>query len=327
MKSRYVARRIGIGVAIATVLACGGNNTGIVEPGQLASVVVWIQGSLTTGGAIYGKVLDGDLATSQMGEIYPGSTDSRKTPFISNMVATSGNAWEIALFWVEDVAGGSVIHQNRLTDQGDQGDEIVVSDGAFASSPVSSTPDRKWWASNAGGTADIYYQPGSGAKKQLTTGEGAVPTDIHPTGTNTADLLFTRNIGGTGDFEVFAMNAYDGTNRRNLTNNPARDINPRYSPDGTKIVFASNRARGRFNIFMMNADGTGVEALTDLSADHATPCFSADGKYVVYAARRDGDYDIFALNLATRTEVALTNDGPSGINDYAPHCGRFKAPD
>lgn len=308
MKSRYLGHRIGIGVAIATVLACGGNNTGIEQPADLASVVVWVKGDPATGGAIYGKVLEGDLATSQSGELYPGSNDKRRMPYLSKIDDRVIGAWEVALFWVEDGPAGSEVHRHRLNHKGDEGDE-VVSGGVYSFSPVSSFSHLMWWASAVGGFTDVYYTVDHGPTLRLTTNEGSSPTDVHDNGDGTADLLYTRNAGGGLDFEVFRMDAYDGKNKKNLTNNAWRDLNPRFSPDGAKIVFASNRARGAFNIFMMNADGSGVEALTDRTQDHATPCFSADGKYVVYASKRDGDWDIYALNLATRTEVALTDDG------------------
>ncbi len=56
------------------------------------------------------------------------------------------------------------------------------------------------------------------------------------------------------------MNA-DGTERTNLTEHPANDFTPAWSPDGEKIAFASSRA-GNVEIFVMNADGTEVERLT-----------------------------------------------------------------
>ena len=48
---------------------------------------------------------------------------------------------------------------------------------------------------------------------------------------------------------------------RQLTNNRAQDVEPRWSPDGRKIVFTSNRD-GNNEIYVMNADGS---AQTDVS--------------------------------------------------------------
>ena len=49
----------------------------------------------------------------------------------------------------------------------------------------------------------------------------------------------------------------DGSGQVNLTDTPASDALPDWSPDGTKIAFASARSAGiRSDIFKMNADGT-----------------------------------------------------------------------
>src|SRR5688572_11306546 len=53
----------------------------------------------------------------------------------------------------------------------------------------------------------------------------------------------TQNIGSTTvvDFEVFVMNP-DGSGRTNITDeNPITDYNPLWTPDGTKILYESER--------------------------------------------------------------------------------------
>ena len=47
----------------------------------------------------------------------------------------------------------------------------------------------------------------------------------------------------------------DGTNIRRLTNDPAEDEYPAWSPDGQQIVFSSNRD-GNEEIYVMDADGS-----------------------------------------------------------------------
>jgi hypothetical protein len=54
----------------------------------------------------------------------------------------------------------------------------------------------------------------------------------------------------------------DGSDQRNLTNNPAVDVPTGWSPDGSEILFLSNRS-GNQEIYVMNADGSDVRQLTD----------------------------------------------------------------
>lgn len=69
-----------------------------------------------------------------------------------------------------------------------------------------------------------------------------------------------------GNAEIYVANA-DGTGAVNLTRDPARDVYPAWSADGTQIVFSSWRgtpSRGDppHDIYVMNADGSGVRRIT-----------------------------------------------------------------
>jgi Tol biopolymer transport system component len=66
---------------------------------------------------------------------------------------------------------------------------------------------------------------------------------------------------GSPNNEIFSMRA-DGSGRQRLTDDPSIDANPAWSPDGTQIVFRSDRSPDGTELWKMNADGSGVTELT-----------------------------------------------------------------
>jgi len=90
----------------------------------------------------------------------------------------------------------------------------------------------------------------------------------------------TSNVNNRNS-EVFVMDL-DGKNVINLSNSPSFDGWPWWSPDGTKIVFSSNRA-GPSNsgqLYLVNPDGTGFRQLTDIPGSLVQPNWSKDGKRI-----------------------------------------------
>jgi Tol biopolymer transport system component len=65
----------------------------------------------------------------------------------------------------------------------------------------------------------------------------------------------------------------DGTSRINLTNNPATDIEPSWSPDGEWIVFSSDRTGG-FDLYIMRPDGSDLKRITTDPAKDSDPTWA-----------------------------------------------------
>lgn len=65
------------------------------------------------------------------------------------------------------------------------------------------------------------------------------------------------------------MNA-DGSGQTNLTNNPADDYGGRWSPDGSYILFTSERDGNR-EIYLMKANGADQTPLTNDPAMDVAP--------------------------------------------------------
>ncbi len=104
--------------------------------------------------------------------------------------------------------------------------------------------------------------------------------DVHPDGRT---LVFHM----LGDIYTVPIS---GGEARALTSDLAWNFQPRYSPDGSKIAFVSDR-NGAENIWIMNADGSGLEQVSK-ERDHLlhNPAWSPDGNYIAarkgYVSRR-----------------------------------------
>ena len=94
----------------------------------------------------------------------------------------------------------------------------------------------------------------------------------------------------------------DGTNVQRLTDNKARDVYPRFSPDGNWIAFSSNRA-GNNDVFVMPATGGKPKQLTFHSAEDTVVGWSPDGSKVVFSSTRaKGAFPTVATLFEVSTE-------------------------
>ena len=94
---------------------------------------------------------------------------------------------------------------------------------------------------------------------------------------------------------------------RRLTGKEARG-RPAWSPDGTKIAFASDRD-GTFFIYVMNADGSNIERLSTGTAVEHDPTWSPDGRFIAFT-RASTPQAIAIVDVATHEEAgAITADG------------------
>ncbi|MBI1929652.1 PD40 domain-containing protein [Candidatus Poribacteria bacterium] len=119
-----------------------------------------------------------------------------------------------------------------------------------------------------------------------------------------------------GNEELYMMNS-DGTNPIRLTNNSANDHIPSWSPDGTKIAFASFRDDpSHAEIYVMNADGTGQTRLTHNSIDDDTPVWSPDGSQIAFSYAESGGWQVYVMNADGSNRTNLSRQ--PGSNNSQP---------
>jgi Tol biopolymer transport system component len=124
-------------------------------------------------------------------------------------------------------------------------------------------------------------------------------------------IAFTSNRNGTCS-EIYVMN-YDGSNQTRLTfgnslPEGANDWNPDLSPDGTRIVFVSDRD-GREQIYSMNTDGSGVVRLTNSHNQDYDPAWSPDGDRIAFTSRGSASTQIYVMNSDGSDLAQITTNG------------------
>jgi TolB protein len=157
------------------------------------------------------------------------------------------------------------------------------------------------------GDMEIYSMNGDGGDvKRLTNmpgpdggaffsadGQQIVWRGRHPQAGTELDEYFSllkRALWRPTSVELYVMNR-DGSNPRQVTKLGGAAFAPFFSPDGKKIIFASNhhvKGGREFDIFLINVDGTGLEQVTFSPDFDGFPMFSPDGTKLVFASNRNG---------------------------------------
>ena len=112
-----------------------------------------------------------------------------------------------------------------------------------------------------------------------------------------------------GPYDIWVIDPQRGTSSR-LTFDPADDLNPTWSPDGTRIAFSSTR-KGHRDIYVRAASGVGEEqALVESEDQKSLEDWSVDGQYLVWGSDTTdyewlfsfGDHKILPLLQAKFTQ-------------------------
>jgi TolB protein len=131
-------------------------------------------------------------------------------------------------------------------------------------------------------------------------------------------VVYRDSTRGVNDNDEIFVAAADGSERRNITNDPANDWGPDWSPDGSTIAFNSDRDGGRIRGFLVDPDGSNLRAL-DIEGWVEYPSFSPDGTTIAFMGHDGGDYEISVADIATGTSRRLTDTaGGDGWPAWSP---------
>ena len=175
----------------------------------------------------------------------------------------------------------------------------------------------------------IYIMPldSKGKRRNVTEGAGETNPVWSPTGT---EIAYTALAGNSLSIFILSVwnwepkinvKAIEMVEPVNITGPPSTDTHPAWSPDGTKIAFSSNRD-GDLEIHTMDVvlddpDADNPPGLLQLTKNEVVdwqPSWSPDGTKIAFSSKRDGNWEIYVMDIDGQNQVNLTNNPASDQN-------------
>jgi Tol biopolymer transport system component len=173
----------------------------------------------------------------------------------------------------------------------------------------------------ASAAATLPLRPDSSRTVRFTTDEGTwMSVDVSA---DARTIVF--DLAG----DIYTLPITGGTATR-LTSGMAIDAQPRFSPDGRTIVFASDRT-GAENLWLMDADGKNPRALTRGDrGQYISPEWTPDGNYIIVSRSstdiRASTYELYLYHKDGGSGLRLAGSAGGGASS-APQVGAGAALD
>ncbi len=240
---------------------------------------------------------------SVVGDCSPAfSPDGSQVAFVRVMSAVVGEVYLVSLNGGED---------KRMT-----------FDGTGAST-LAWTPNGREivFSSRHGGKSRLFRIPVEGGAPEWLVATGS---DAHyPAFSREGSRLAWRH--NTIDTDIFRLPIKAGASAplASLIVSTALEASPRYSPDGKRIVFVSNRS-GSDEIWVCGSEGENPIRLTAFRGPLAgSPNWSPDGKQIVFDCRPEGNADLFVISAEGGKTRRLTTDPAEDIVPSWSRDGRW----
>jgi tricorn protease len=128
-----------------------------------------------------------------------------------------------------------------------------------------------------------------------------------------------NKIAFTYSYDIWVANA-DGSEPYRLTNHIAKDLYPRFSPDGKWIAFCSDRM-GNYDIYLMPIEGGEAKQLTSFSGNDIMVGWVPDGKRIIFRSDRNGTWGSPLYTVGIDGDLPIPLNIDSGYSGAISHDG------
>lgn len=211
--------------------------------------------------------------------------------------------------------GTKIVYQSDR----DRNNEIYImnSDGSNQTRLTNDPAYDAYPAFSPDGTRIVFVRDGS---VYVMNSDGSGQTSL-----NTPNLayfpMFSPNNSKiafvTLNDELFIMNS-DGSNRILLASGADNNYRPKFSPDGTKIVFIRDIGVFQYEIYTVDVNNLTLNRLTNNNVGEYDPVFSPDGSKIAFVRNTDLNRQIFIMNSDGSNQVQLTNNGYAEEPIFSP---------
>lgn len=189
----------------------------------------------------------------------------------------------LAAFLVSNRDEVNPVHVVTRPDLVRPGPDVEPAPDAGGSAPQTPTPRASGAARPVGVGAVASTSAGSG---RVSSGRGATTAAGPSTAVTSSRGRIAFSSNRDGHWQIYTV-APDGSGLTRVTNGPDDDIEPAWSPDGTRLVFVRNTG-GNMDVFSVNGDGSGLHRLTSDPGRDVDPAWSPDGTTIAFATDRTG---------------------------------------
>jgi hypothetical protein len=163
--------------------------------------------------------------------------------------------------------------------------------------------------SDRDGDLDIYrVNPDGSGLAKLTMNDAPIDDEDPSWSWDNREIVFRSDR--SGESEIWVMSADGSTAPEQITNSAEDDHNPAFSPGDSLIVYdAGDEDAGTLQIWIGNASGTNhnPRQLTFPPGIARNPSFNKDGDLILFESDRDGDFDLYSMDLNGQIVTQLTN--------------------